>query len=788
MAEQIFSDFSSGMNALGAVDKLNPNECLLAENVRLDEIGNIQSAGALTAQNTAAYAAAAGTNSNYVHSHFYQPSIGAVAGVGQDVFVGASLGSMSRKSTGTNPAQQKMSFGAAPARVYFDIGSTGYWTDTSNLLTVDWTPPIAAGSTVTSSACGTASQTAGGNFITPWDVPANIVSTSSSTVATCQFTTGVETQSEYLYVTMSTNSFAFSGTPTGIGVTMQILANNGIGPPSIGDIAITLLKNGVPVGNFEPILVPTGNGTFYAQGNAGGQTDLWGTTWSQADVNSGTFGFLVQVTSNIGPVSIYGATVSLYSGTGFFAGTGTTGTLTGTYSYKVTFVAQNGEESDASSESSQIVLNGSMGTLTSIPMGDARTSARNIYRIGNLLTVHYLVGSIQDNRSTTYADNLPDLSALSTGVILSGEVPGDYPNSRLGNQSVRFPVYHYDRVFWINPSQPNQLIWSKPLNGFAYPDINTVDVGNSSAITRHVSIFGELIILKADQSVWRLTGTDESSFDLSQTPSSSGTDLPFTVATMPDRIPFMNRLGLWVFNGYSSIPFTSKLDLWFKQLDRTNVSLFGVNGFHPPEVSSMNVPKNFEAVANSEKFVLAYAEAGQTKNNAILSFDVKHNNITKRQLGTAFPLSLSMDPTNGYVYVGDTNGFISLLDDWNGATQNGANVNFDFQTSYIDLQRGSNKSIWALEFYGNLNGQSLTPTVYYDNGVSSETLTAITNNGLTRIVRPLESTASRKCQNFSVRLNGSISAVNVAGAPRIQINYIKALFDIRAGRARTGQT
>jgi hypothetical protein len=45
MAEHLFSDFSAGMNALAAVYKLDPKECLLAENVRLDEAGNIQSGG-----------------------------------------------------------------------------------------------------------------------------------------------------------------------------------------------------------------------------------------------------------------------------------------------------------------------------------------------------------------------------------------------------------------------------------------------------------------------------------------------------------------------------------------------------------------------------------------------------------------------------------------------------------------------------------------------------------------------------------------------------------------------
>ena len=169
----------------------------------------------------------------------------------------------------------------------------------------------------------------------------------------------------------------------------------------------------------------------------------------------------------------------------------------------------------------------------------------------------------------------------------------------------------------------------------------------------------------------------------------------------------------------------------------------------------------------------------------MLFVDLKRGNITKRVEN--FPLALSIDPVTGYVYMGDTSGFVSLTDDWTGATQGGSAGNLDFQTSYLDVARGSNKVVWALEFYLNTNGQSIIPTVYYDNGTSSETLAAISTANLQRVVRPLESTGSRKAQNFSIRLNGSINPINVSGTPQIQVVHIKALYDIRTGRARTGQ-
>lgn len=786
MAEKLLSDFSGGMNALAAVDKLDPKECLLAENVRLDETGNIQSAGAFTHKNNVAYAAAAGTSTNNVHSLYWNPSLGGVAGVGQDVFTGLTLGGLSSALTAKNVIQQKMSFASAPSRVYFDVSNVGYWSDMYNLLTVDWVPPGVAGA-ITTGPILVGTGTAVGTDTPPWNLPNNITSTYTGPgIQAAATVPGIITgQSNYLRATMGTNSFAVSTTAVS-GIVVSFYAQQ----DTVNSItlAVTLLNNNIPVGGTKTISpLPTA----YDLVTFGDSSDLWGSgPWAQADINSPNFGFQVQAINAGGfqTVEVLQGQITIYQGSGFVAGTGATGTLTGTYTWKVTFEAANGEESDASIDSTAVILSGSQGTLTSIPLGDSRTTARNIYRKGGALTSHYLVGTINDNITTTYSDNETDIAALAAGVILAGDVPGDYPNSRQSQffPHVRFPVYHYDRIFWVNQDQLNQICWSKPLNGFAYPSVNTIDVGDGKPITRLISIFGELIIFKLD-SIWRLTGTDESSFDLTQTPSAVGTDQPFTITDLPDKIIFANRWGLWVFNGYTSQPLTTKLDLWFKQNDRTGKSLFGVNGFHPPEVVTA-VPAKFDSCGNSEKYYLAYAETGQASNNALLAFDVKHGNITKREPGTPLPLSVAIDPVTGYVYMGDASGFVSLLDDWNGINGGGSALNFDFQHGYQDFQRGSNKSLWALEFYLNTNGQSLIPYVYYDNGETNETLAAISTSSLQRVVRPLEATAARKCQNFSVRLNGSLTAVNASGTPQIQIVHIKALYDLRVGRARTGQT
>jgi hypothetical protein len=748
--EQILADFSGGMNALEAVDKLQPNELLLAENARLDETGEIAVSGAFTHQNTAAYLSTASASN--VHSLYWNPALGGVAGVGADVFSGTSLGTLTNAISGTNTGQQKMSFGDAPSRVYFDIGSVGYWSNMSLALKVDWPPPPSA-------STGPNTGTLANNTETGYGFSLNTA------------------------IGMSGVEFAAVVVET---ITAVNLAHGNNALTAWG----TLVVGGVPVGTPQSVsdyVFSTGTYTHtLVIGIEAGGGSLFGyPSLTAAQVNASNFGVILSYTLGpalSGSAAFTSAPCTAFQGsTGFGVGTAA-GTLVGTYSWAVTFVATSGEESDLSPTSTAVILNTQAGTLTSIPTGDARTASRNIYRIGGALTSLYLVGSIPDNVTTTFYDDLSDIQALTEGVIAAGQIPGVEPNTRLGSQNVRFPAYHYDRVFWTVPNT-NQIIWSSPLNGFAYPAVNFAEVGDSKPVVRCVSIFGELVIIKQD-CIWVLTGTDESSFTLSQTPSAVGTDQPFSIVRLSDKIIFANKYNLWSFNGYTSVPLTNKLDTWFKQRDRTNVSLFGVNGFHPIEVANSQVTQNFDAAGNAEKYYLSYAEAGQQSNNACLLIDLKHGNITKRPTAA---LSLAIDPVTGLMYMGDALGFVSLLDDWNGAQAGSVPLNFDVQTGYNNFARGSNQAMWALEFYINTNGNSVTPYVYYDGGESSEVLAPIVTTSMQRVVRPLQASASRKAQNISVRFNASLTQANISGTPQILINSIKPYFDIRVGRARTGQ-
>lgn len=770
--EYIFADFSGGLNASVQADKLADNEALLAMNARLDEFGGIQSCPGSTLQNTATYTDT--SNNKNIHSLAIDATLGAIAGVGADLYTGPTLGALSDALTGQNTAQAKMSTSlAAESRIYMDINGVGYAFDPTLTapITVDWAPPQAGsgGSTTHTAGTGGTVARAGG---AAWSGAGNI--TGVSGFATVPLAVAGPSFSQYLKAT----GFGFSlSTNTLQGITVNATAKLS-GVENIGYVSVTatLLKNGVAVGQTQTGTIFQSSAINLVWGNS---TFLWNAGFTAADLNSATFGvlFTAQISSNasITPVTfeIQNVTVTASQvGSGFVAGSSTAGSaLAGTYTWAITNVAADGAESDLSSPSLGVAIGGGAGTLTSIPIGDARTTTRNVYRIGGSLTSFYLVGQIGDNISTTYFDNQSDIAALTQGSLAAGQVAGLPSYTRLGSTSVRFPCWHLQRLFWVNANQPNQILWSDVDGGpFAYPATNELPVGDSKPCVGLVSKFGCLFIIKTD-SIWCLSGNDESNFSLIRTESIVGTDQPFTICPISNGILFTNNQGVFIFNGAVSVKFAPKLNLLFRNETRSGLSAI--------ETRNKSVTQNHCAVANADFYYLAVASSGSTSNNLLFVINWTTGVITTRSLKA---LSLTVDNTSGNVYAGLANGQVVQLDNYASQTDSQGALPWTYQSKYTDCNsRGSNLTIWSFEFYGNTNGQLVTPTIYFDGGNSSETLASFSTTSNQRVQRQFKNSNSRKAQTVSIRLDS-----NVAVGP-IDMTHIKVFYDVLPGRARTGQ-
>lgn len=136
---------------------------------------------------------------------------------------------------------------------------------------------------------------------------------------------------------------------------------------------------------------------------------------------------------------------------------------------------------------------------TNVPVGPAGTVGRKLYRAytssvaaGVRGVVFRLVGTIADNTTTTYTDNV-DIGALGdTHLQDHGIAP-----------AMSLLCEHRGRLFGFSG---DTLFWSKADEPYYWPTENYARIGDTTAIIDIVSYRGNLIIFKAS-GIWVLTGT-----------------------------------------------------------------------------------------------------------------------------------------------------------------------------------------------------------------------------------------------------------------------------------------
>ena len=770
--EHVFADFGGALNLSADLTKIPDRECILADNCVFDDLGNVAATGGSTKQNSGAYADSGITN---VHSLHINPTIRHIAGVGNDVFQGTALGSLALLSDEANSAAKKMTFAELLRRVYYETNHTPRFVDNNGIAhTVDWAPPL--GSAVNTSATnpGTSANDAVNGGTINWANPNNAF-TSDNVYATAALNA-----LEVSKLLVLTNfGFAIPSGATILGIKLEVERKQSTLNGPIIDSSIRVMKASVPVGTDAVVVSTWPDADAYA--TYGSATDLWGTTWTAAEINASGFGCGIAAINSVSPGGVETASVDharitiYYRGGAATLAVGVAGNPNGTYTYKITFGAVTGEESQASEATASIAPASQAVNFSAIGLGDSKTTKRFIYRKGGGLTFYYRVGTISDNTATTFVDNYSDTQALTDAIVLAGEVEGDKANTRIGaTAAVRYPAIYYTRIFWADQTsgQENRLLWSKVGQPFAYPSAHFLDVGDAKPITRIVPFLDDLIIFKTD-SIWRLTGNTESAFQLVRTPATEGCDLPLTVVKLQDRIVFTNSKGVWYFDGVTSRAATNRLDKFFTGQT--------VNGIAPIVVNA-TTDSLAEAAVSSGKYYLAYSTNG-TSNGRILVLDIDGGTISMR---TVAALCLAADPVTGDVYYGDSSGFIKTLDDLAATNDATASVSWAFQSKFYDQRRGSNKSYVGLELEIDTSSQSVTPTAYFDGDTTTGVALAAVSTAKRDVVYvPIVTAAARKARSISVRVSGTLATINESGSPAVTLYGGKIYIEELKQRSRT---
>jgi len=294
---------------------------------------------------------------------------------------------------------------------------------------------------------------------------------------------------------------------------------------------------------------------------------------------------------------------------------GGAGVLTGAYSYHYTYVNSQGQESNPSPVSATVNPAAQLVNLT-IPVAPApvgasqQVTARYIYRTEAGGTTYFRVGTIGDNITTAFADNIPD-SGLGIQLEFDNNFPP--PLSMIEN--------HKDRLWGVDPNFPSNLLFSKQYREGQWPILNSIPVGldDGDVITSLVSFFDVLVVFKR-KSIYVVSGDQEFNFQLqeAQTDNRIGSVNNRCTAVVDNKVFFLSERGVYSFDGlrvkYESI----KIEPIFDANDTTLP--FHLNYSQ----ASKACATNYKSSVNNW-YYLAIPTVSSTTNDTILVFDTVIN-------------------------------------------------------------------------------------------------------------------------------------------------------------------
>lgn len=358
-----------------------------------------------------------------------------------------------------------------------------------------------------------------------WSNPSNVTASNDSR-ATSTLVADAVTQD----LKCTAFAFAISTTSNIIGIEVIVERSEGsVSVAAIEDATIQLLKNGTAVGTNKAASAawPVAD----AIKTYGSSTDLWGESWTAADINDTDFGVIVAAKNTGGgseDARIDHVQIKVYSAETITVGTPVSGDVTLDIGRKYVLVLRN---SATGHNSGLSLFSPSTGPITSknvplttIPVATDGQVDRKVLLAtadGGDETRLYFLTDIA-NATTTFTDNVPEETLLLQNVYLNvnffGEERGVSGN--LPPPKIAIPIKHRARIWGAgNPDNLQLLYYSKNISELVtdtglitgryeecWPAENFLDVsGGAESITALFSD-GQTLYVASERQIRRILG------------------------------------------------------------------------------------------------------------------------------------------------------------------------------------------------------------------------------------------------------------------------------------------
>jgi len=367
------------------------------------------------------------------------------------------------------------------------------------------------------------------------------------------------------------------------------------------------------------------------------------------------------------------------------SGTTAVGTLTGDYQWRVAFVNSAAVVGDAGTAPATIALASGQGYLTSLPVAPQShgVSERKIYRTTSSGTTFFLVGTISDNTTTTYNDNVSD-SALGAELDTDQGEPPNYD----------VVAYHQNRLFCNDASNRNYLWYSDLEEPYTFGATNFQKIGDKAGdIIRGLVVYQNNLIVLCDESIWAvyMPTTTVSDWRFIRLTSAFGSKSPFGAFLFQDKLMF-SAMQNTMFTGFAAIAGTT-IDPEATELEVG--SMGSMLKSEPIEDQIFEVQRAYLAdiyamvFKNKAYLSVAYGD-NQTTNNRLFIYDFSMGRLQKNQSGTWVPFD-GITVNQMAVYGGKLYG--------GSSTANGLVYQLD-TSSYVDVSTAIDSYLWTKEFSG----------------------------------------------------------------------------------------
>lgn len=278
---------------------------------------------------------------------------------------------------------------------------------------------------------------------------------------------------------------------------------------------------------------------------------------SRTTISSATYGKWIFITNGVDkPVQIDTSLNLLYWGitaptTAPTAIAGAAGNLTGTFIYTVTFANADEESGQAFNPTTQLLEDSTPITVTAqsinllaVPVSsEPGVTKRNIYRQGGGNGTWNYVGTINDNTTTTYTDNL--------AVGDEGQVLVVHRDPALPFKVI---VEHNNAIFGFNPpGQPALVYYSNFNEPWAFSvSYQVLPVGDNSLTDAAIGMAesGGVLGLVKDSTLYGLFGSNSTNYDVQHIADIGGVN-QLAVISAYGSLWYVSRQGVYQWSGSS---------------------------------------------------------------------------------------------------------------------------------------------------------------------------------------------------------------------------------------------